>query len=370
MLNDPRKLVLLLAAVVGWSKPAQAQEFLGKSTTAQSPSDAQFLGNPPLYQYYSGLQQAKHEYEQALPPDPFGIERFHQPTPVRGAHFTGDNYSLNTRPDTPTMGIRLDTTYSFLRETNVMVAMSEHQTVVGAGATLLPIQTPCWLIGVRALGVYADNQTMIEDEPGASFDLFFGTRYKTVYMKVGALWDNHDDFQKVGATGSLLTKVPLLGVVTVDTAFGLGTGGPDFFPMRDPRFNIRQRRVEVANYEHQIRIGKFWTENVQFGFTSNYLEFEGALDEWGAGAFANLYMGRFTLGLDITGGDEGLRGYVNLAYRWGAGDADRPRDCRLMPIDTVSWITRATDRDISVRLRESFTGPLRPFPPGIAGGAH
>src|SRR5690606_10957318 len=149
--------------------------------------------------------------------------------------------------------------------------------IAGGGVTLLPIQAPCWILGVRAIGLYADNQTMTDDAPGASFDIYYGTRYKTVYLKFGALWDYHDEFQKIGATGSLLTKVPLLGVVTVDTAFGMGTGGPRIFPERDPIFNLRRRLVEVANYEHQIRIGKFFTENVQFGFTSNYLEFEGAM---------------------------------------------------------------------------------------------
>lgn len=328
-------------------------------------------GNPALYQYY---KQVSHQSapkplrdppvpDGQLPPDPWGRQRLEMPTPVEGFGFAGQSSEgLNTSPDAKTMGIRLDTSYGLVRSLDIGGYYSEHQYVGAAGATILPFQTPCYVVGSRVLGGYTDQASMIADSGVLSVDLFFGTRYKTTYFKVGSFWDWQVDMGKVGLSFSMLGKAPILGYLTADTAFAFGTGDNQIGPEREVYFGVLPRRVESADFDMQIRVGKFLNERFQVGATGNYYEFEFAWQEWGAGAFANIYLGRVRFGLDVTGGDEGLRGYTTMAIGWGAPREERPQDCRFIPIDTVAWVTRVTDRDISVRLRESFTGRLPPAP--------
>lgn len=328
-------------------------------------------GNPALYEYYrqvshqsapKPLREPKEPSGQ-LPPDPWGRQRLELPTPVAGHGFAGQSpLGLNTSPDAKTMGIRLDTTYGLIRSIDIGGYYSEHQHLGAVGGTILPFQSPCCVIGTRVLGAYTDQLSMVADTGALSVDLFWGTRYKTTYLKVGPFWDWQIDVGKVGVAFSMLAKAPIIEFITVDSAFGFGVGDNLIGPETDPYFGIYPRRVESADFDMQIRVGTFLSERVQVGVTGNYYDYEFNYHEWGAGAFANIYVGRVRFGLDVTGGDEGLRGYTTMSFGWGASRTDRPQDCRFIPVDTVAWVTRATDRDISVRLRETFTGNPPPAP--------
>lgn len=313
----------------------------------------------------SGFQPVAHQEHMSnpFPPDPKGPRRMELPTPVEGFGLAGaPKGALNTSPDPLTMGIRLDTSFPLLRSLDVGGFYSEHQDVGAFGLTLLPIQTPCWIVGTRLLGTRIENLSMLGDSNGLSIDSYVGSRYKMTYFKVGSFWDWQDAFGKIGLSASVLTKVPILGFLTTDSAFAWGLGDPRFGPTRDLFFGVNPRRVANADFDMQIRVGKFFTENLQIGGTGNYYEFEFNYQEWSAGGFANIYWGRFRFGLEVTGGDEGLRGFSTLSVNWGPARENRPQDCRFIPVDTVAWVTRATDRDISVRNRESFTGVLPPAP--------
>lgn len=298
-----------------------------------------------------------------LPPDPWGPERMALPTPVAGHGLAGvPDVALNSAPDAKTMGIRLDTSYGFLRETYFGNFISEYQYVLSAGATFLPYQSPCLILGTRILGNWNNNNSMVQDSGGLSLDVFGGTRYKGLYLKMGPLWDYQEQFSKVGFTVGTLYNVPVLGPWSSDLAVAWGSDGDVFGPTRDPINNLNLRRVEAANFDCQLRVGRFFSPYCQAGVTGNYYNWTYTSREWGAGAFLNVFFGRLMTGLDLTGGAEGLRGYVTFGYSWGAPDCEHPQDCNLIPVDTVGWVTRAVLRDPSIRLRESFTGPRRTSP--------
>lgn len=285
--------------------------------------------------------------------DPWGPQRMETPTPVANSEFAGSGCIDRAQsPDSATMGIRLDTTYTFVRETMAGVYTGEHQAVYAAGATILPLQTPCVIFGIRGLGTYADNMSITKDTEGATADFFFGTRYKRTYLKAGGFWDWQQHWGKAGATASVMTYFPLLHVVTADFNYAYGNGTMVYGPNTATGY----RQVLNADYTGELRLGKFFCRELQAGFTGRYLDYNGKIrGELSFGAFANVYLWRMILGTDLTGGDEGLRGYATVSFGWGCAPSRHPQDARLAPVDTVSWITRPTDRDISVQLREWWT---------------
>lgn len=298
-------------------------------------------------------------YNELTPGDVMADQaRNAQPTPTPGYGFDGNSsYNLSTDPGSTTTGIRLDTAYGLARNVETAMYLSELQDTTLTGMTVLPYQSPCSVVGIRGMGGYADNMSVSSDTGVYSIDAFFGTRYKKLYHKIGAFIDGYDHWKKVGLAYSALTDLPILGVVTVDTAFGFSASS-DSFNTNIRGYDFRSLRVEQTKTDYQIRVGKFWNEWVQTGFTGNYYPFDYVPDEWGAGGFMNLYLGRYQISGDVTGGKEGLRGYVKLAINWGYLPSQRPRDCNLVGVDPVAWVTRATDRDQSVRLRDSLTGPI------------
>lgn len=281
------------------------------------------------------------------------------PTPSPGYGMNGvSNYNLSTDPASSTVGVRLDTAFGVMRNIETAAFLSEHQFVTLTGLTILPWQTPCSVVGLRTLGGYADNMSMTSDNGGYSIDLFFGTRYKKLYHKLGFFIDDYDRWKKIGLAYSALTELPIVGTVTLDSAFGFSASDDEFFlDDRDPD-TFQARRVEQTEVDYQIRVGKFWCECFQSGLTGNYYPYDFHRDEYGAGLFGSLYLGRFTITTDVTGGNEGLRGYVRLGLTWGKNSQNRVRDCRVSDVDAVAWVTRATDRDQSVRLRETYSGPI------------
>lgn len=360
----------MLAALVALAgllaSSACADEIYDPSLTrafASSADDA--AGVDPriaLTNYYNARADQRMQTAPQPPPDPYGPQRMLEPTPNPGYGLHGvDHTAYNTASDAKTVGIRLDTSYGVLRETHVGVYSSEYQTVTGGGFTILPYQSPCLIMGTKILGNFISNNAMVANDGGFSLDFYLGTRYKELYFKIGPIWDYQGQFSKVGIAPAILTNIPVVGNMTFDMAFAWGQGNDVFGPTFDPINNLIQRRVEVAKFDGQIRVGKFLSPYCQVGGTGNWYQWSTVPDEWGGGAFTNLYWGRFMLGLDLTGGTEGLRGFAQVGYSWGSRPCDHPQDCRFIPLDTVAWITRAVNRDISLRLRDSFTGPLRPL---------
>lgn len=336
----------------------------------QSEADAAFLrmaATQAETSFGPSMTDARLRHASYEPSDPametYSQSAMQQPTPSAGHGFHGvPNGNLSTQDPSPTVGPRLDTTYWLVREFEVGGYLSEHQHVAIGGPTILPIQTPCWLFGVRGMGGYVTNLSYTDSEEVYTIDAFFGTRYKTLYSKVGFLMDDFQRHRKIGITASALTELPALGTWTADFACGFRNREDEIFPDERWPLTLRSRRVEQADHDVQVRIGKFVRENIQMGFTYNYYDFDFTPDDSGYGAFGNFYCGRFRFGWDITGGTEGLRGYLRLAYSFGAHPCDAPRDCRVNNVDAIAWISRATDRDVSIRLRESFTGPPPALP--------
>jgi hypothetical protein len=325
------------------------------ATTLDAPVGDPAAGRLP-YQYH---QPVRHDGRgDTLQPDPWGPQRFRLPTYINDHGYYGaPAVAHNTRPDPHTLGIRLDTSYGLLREITGAEYLSEHQNLSAGSVTILPYQSPCFLLGFRAMGGYADNHSVTDDSETLTLDLYAGTRYKSLYFKTGAFWDTQDHFGKVGLTFSAMSNLPILGVWTVDSAFAFGSGA-DQFSM--PNVAFMSRRVETADLDAQIRLGRYLTPCLQLGCTGNYSTYDFLNEEWGAGAFCNLTFGRLRITLDVTGGDEGLRGFTSFAWSFGKRGCDHPQDCRYGAIDTVSWVSRVADRDPSIRLRESFTGPFLP----------
>jgi hypothetical protein len=293
-----------------------------------------------------------------LPPDPFGPQRLHMPIPSRNDDFAGGTEkNIDTRPDARGIGPRLDSSYTFFREWEVGYYGSEHQHVTAAAISWLPIQTPCWVVGARTGLSWNFNTGVADDMIGATTDLFWGTRFGHTYFKIGYFCDWTSDFRKHGIESSILTKLGPLGNVTFDGAFGFGAGD-DIFESRHPLTNLA-RRTEIARDDFQIRVGKFLSPYFQTGLSGAWTNFATSENEFSGGLFANWFVGRTTLSVDLTGGTSGLRGYLVCGFNWGGGaniDAHPIDPYFDNPIDTTSWVTRATRRDITMKLRESETG--------------
>jgi hypothetical protein len=314
-----------------------------------------------LYNQYSQGMQGMHGGPATepgrMPPDPFGPQRLHMPLPSRNSDFAGGS-SLNvpSDPAQKSLGIRLDTSYTFFREFEVGYYGSEHQHVQAAALSFLPIQTPCWVVGARFGLGYNGNTGVNEDIVGATSDLFWGARIGHSYLKVGYFCDWTSEYRKHGVSGSLLTKLGPLGNFTFDGAFGYGAGSDEFI---NPTNIGLFRRVEIAERDTQIRVGKFLSSYFQTGLSGAWTNYRTAEDEYSGGLFANWFIGRVTVSADVTGGTSGLRGYLVLGFNWGGGaniDAHPIDPAYSNPIDTTSWVTRATRRDITMKLRETNTG--------------
>ena len=377
MVNDSRTLLVLLAAL-GLSASAHAQQLFGDPTNAgymdaegwRSPEITAAAGvqtepsqESILYNYYQNdsLQNAYYPQPEVSSLPPGLVEEEVAPSlPSFGRSFrAGDHTTLAVNGGlSGTVGARLDTSYRFLRDMSAGAYMSEHQSVFTSGFTALPLQTPTTTLGLQWRGTYIENNSMTNDEWGFSIDAFAATRYKSTYLKVGPFYDYQNHFGKVGPAFSMLTNLPLVSDVTIDSAFGIGLGNDEISA-------DLTRRVEVADLDAQLRVGRYWAPNFQAGFSGNYLTFDYTEDEWGAGAYSNIDLGRFQIGLDVTGGKGGLRGYANVSLSWGRPEAEHPFDPRHPEVDTVAWVTRPTLRDVSVRLRESDANLV---PSGGTGG--
>lgn len=353
-----QRLSVLLVLAIG--ARASAHEPGGTVRPAAGTGQARATDQAALYSHYTqtNLQLPPINGPAYPPPDPNGAARLHQPTPVGDFAFqTGHPVAYNTNPDAKTTGIRLDDSYGLLREIEEGSYISEYQFVQATGATVLPFQSPCWLIGLRGMADYVSNNSVTSDAVGTTLDLYTGTRYKATYLKFGYLWDWQDHYDKMGFTFSAMTNWPIVHNLTFDMATSFGSGADRFGPERDTIFR-RLRRVEVADDDVQIRVGKFLTPTWQVGWAGTLATYQFSDDEFSSGLFSQSDFGRTRVGIEFAVGDMGARGFVTVGFSWGAHPDKHPRDVNYGGIDTVAWVTRPTLRDISVRLRDTFTGPL------------
>lgn len=343
MSREPRRLPFTGAIVL--------LALCGSSALAQMPAEM------PFGAYGEPLAAAEWNAGPLWPPGagpacPIGhpcgspAESLHIPMHERGIHPASrpalggpHRFIFNQSGYSSTTGIRLDTSYRLVRETSGFSTINEEQVVSGGGVTILPYQSPCVIAGFRCLGEYVHHRTTSLDDGGLALDGYLGTRYKTLYLKGGLFWDRQRAHERVGATVGALTTFPCLGNLSIDAAFG-------FDPKGDVLTNL-----EVTDNDLQLRIGTFVTPHLQVGGTGRLLEFSRSRDEYGTGMFMNLYHGRWILGVDVTGGEEGARGFVHLAFSWGPHPANHPRDVEFDGIDTVGWLTRAVDRDLAIPIR-------------------
>lgn len=293
-----------------------------------------------------------------FPKDVYG-NQMGMPTPTSQADYNGPLYCQNDgRPDNRA-GIRLDKAYGLIRDTEFNFYGSEQQYATAAGGTILPYQSPCLMVGWRGLGVWWDNNGNFRDLSGFSSDLFVGTRYKGFYSKVGGFWDWMDEFQKGGLEYSCLTDLGPIRNVTCDFAVGW-SNQTDQYTSAFGNIPSRFQRIQMPDEDYQLRIGKYFTTYCQAGYSGSYFTYRNTEDENYHGAFANFYVWRMLLSLDLRGGTQGLRGFASIGLNWGAKYSCRPIDCNHGGVDTLTWLSAPTVRDISIPLRSSFTGPLVP----------
>ena len=370
------------AAPVGYGSPAGYPAGYGNPTDPYycppgSAPPAGHLGmtQPPLYavgmspemiaQYNSGTYGQLQVGQ--IPSPVLGEARLHQPTPTPGYGFDGvsDINRLTGDRLYNTIGIRLDKSYDLVREVETGVYLSESQHVFNGGVTILPYQSPCWIMGMRLLGGYVTNAS-IEDDTGAlSIDLWGGTRYKSLYVKSGGFWDGQESWGKAGFTASFLFDPLFMDNMVIETAFGYGYGGPEIGPEVNFDTTGRFKVVDEPDLDMQVRFGSYLSQFVEAGISLHHIRYDRTYDEFNTGGYFNFYMGETRLGIDFTGGDTGPRGYVTLAYNWGGPKWQNLRDCNYQNVDTVAWLTRHTMRDVTVQLREDDGGP---FPLPVAPG--
>ena len=295
--------------------------------------------------------------------DPFGPQRMAMPSlGLEREHAGGTMRNEILRPDSETLGIRLDSSYTLIREIELGGYFSERQEIAVLGGTLLPFQAPGWLVGFRGAATINGNGSDTVNLVGASTDTFLSTRYKHSYYKLGFLMDYTSKNQMFGGTFAALTRLPLIGNMTFDGAFSSGSGSDDNRLPLDP-LTGRRTRVEVARSNFQMRVGKYVTNWYQTGLSASVTNFTNVNDQSQYGVWANWFHGGKTIGWDVAGGRGGLRGYVTLGLNWGGGkNIDlHPIDTGYdNPIDTVSWATRAPRRDPTIQLRSSNTGDPLP----------
>ncbi len=280
-------------------------------------------------------------------------------SPDPGGYSMGAGFSLN-----PNAG------GLYIRDLQAAVYTNQEQTVVNAGTTFTLYSNDYFGIGGRALlGGTVDDD--VQDELHFSGDAFAGVRLPgEIWLKGGFLYDTQDNFYKIGPSAGLVLMADAKHPVTVDFAYGFGAG------------NVRENQshtgiLAVADDDIQLRVGTFVSPMLQVGMSGNWSRWddEQFTDDQGIGGFARINIADLQLTVDVTEGDLGTRGFVNVAYvfggphrrSWrqpsdGSGFVDQPRD----------WLTRPVMRDTSLRVQQVIARqdgggqlPNPPIPPPI-----
>ena len=253
----------------------------------------------------------------------------------------------------------------YLRDLQAAVYSNPEQTVVNAGSTFTLYTSDHFGIGGRALlGATVDDD--LQDEIFFSGDAFAGLRLPgEIWLKGGFLYDMQDDFYKYGPTFGAVIMADAKHPITVDFAYGMGQG--------DIRLNqARTGFLGVADDDVQLRVGTYLSPAMQIGLSGNWARWDNDLftDDSGIGGFTRMSIADLDITVDVTSGNLGTRGFVNVAYvfggpnrrSWRHEDAcpyvDRPQD----------WLTRPVIRDVSLRVQEAIVVTPGPVPPPVPPG--
>lgn len=260
----------------------------------------------------------------------------------------------------------------YVRDLQAAVYSSQDQTVVNAGSTLSLFSNERFGVGGRALfGATVDDN--LQDELHFSGDAFVGVRLPgETWLKGGFLYDTQDSFYKYGPTFGAVLLADAKHPLTVDFAYGMGKG--DNRPGQNG-VGI----LGVADDDVQLRVGTYLSPTLQLGLSGNWARWDDTRfeDGEGIGGFARISIADLDVTVDVTDGDLGTRGFVNVAYVFGGPHRKdwRNRSARSFVDRPQDWMTRPVARDTSLRVQRFVeevppggrpgdgTGP-RPLPPG------
>jgi hypothetical protein len=254
----------------------------------------------------------------------------------------------------------------YFRDLQAAVYTNTGQTVVNAGTTFSLWSNETWAVGGRALlGATVDHN--LQDEIHFSGDAFAGFRLPgEIWLKGGFMYDGQDSFYKYGPTFAAVFRGDAAHPITLDAAYGIGQG--------DVRVNQdRTGLLAIADHDLQVRLGTYLSPMMQLGVTGMWARWDNEFfkNDTGIGGFARMSIADLEITVDVTDGDLGTRGFVNVAYVFGGpqrkswrepaacGYVDRPED----------WLTRPVIRDTSLRVQQvlglNLPGVRPPFVPPV-----
>ncbi len=279
-------------------------------------------------------------------------------SPNAGSYGGGGSFSLNPSPP--------GSSFMYFRSLQSAVYVNPQQTVVNAGSTFTLFSNDHVGIGGRALlGATIDDN--LHDNFHFAGDAFAGVRLPgEIWLKGGLLYDRQNDFYKIGPTFGAVFLADAPHPITLDFAYGIGRGSP--------RLNLlKNGQIAVADDDVQLRIGSYLSPMMQLGLSGNWARWDDPrfTDDSGIGGFTRINVADLQITVDVTSGNLGTRGFVNLAYVFGGPQ----RRCRQRPEGRVfvdcpeDWLTRPVIRDVSLRVQQvvGVPGANAATPPG--GGA-
>ena len=241
--------------------------------------------------------------------------------------------------------------FGLLRGIDAGVYANDDQTVFSGGATLGLYDVGHFFVGTRVLGnavVYPEGPTA----GGLSVDVFASKRVDLYgwehYFKVGYFYDGQREIRRHGpeVAGILFTN-DRLPDLTFDIAVGIGNGSG----------MVEDQFVQAAEVETQLRGGLQFTEWLNLGVRGTFAKFDdpGFRDVGDFGGYGSIDLGNILLNVDVGGGRDNARGFINLVWQPDYGYPARHPRVPTTITQTghdqkyAGWMSRPVLRDISMR---------------------
>jgi hypothetical protein len=382
-------LALVLCAVPAGT--ALAQEGGGGFTPPWSMGDPTGSGwIDPREAAFSSMSTDPYGFDPVYNPQGYNSQGYSQPGGLSyGASLGRANVSFSGNPNPGAYGAGFnvsgrggsggggqggspngrDPVWSDVRDFQFGAYSSETQTVLNAGGTLAFTYEDEHAVAGRALlgGAFGD---LAEDTYHFSGDLFVGTQTEVLgdhWLKGGLLYDQQDQFSKLGPELGVLLFAESRRPVSVDLAYGIGNGDPQM---------AGATLTSVADDDLQLRVGTFFGPYVQLGVTGTWYSWDDELleDVNGYGGFATLNLDFLQLTFDLTTDDLGTRGFANVALTTGAWSIrDRDKNGRLdgqgpqRVVHPRDWLTRPVIRDVSLRMQSRVLSAAEAVAAGVPG---
>ncbi len=362
------RCVMGMVACLLMGQFAGAQDLPASSETIATPNkvfDAPqtFKAPPPVYVPADAPQQQ----QDLLPAN--GTQEQGALRNVSFSHAVGDlgTMSVFGSPDPTSLGGGASfslspTSLLYVRDLQAGVYTNPGQTVVNAGTTFSVFSNDHMAVGGRAL-LGANLNKNLQDQMHFSGDAFGALCLPgETWLKGGFLYDTQNDFYKFGPTFGAVIMADARHPITVDFAYGMGRG-------QDRLNQAKTGILAVAKDDVQLRVGTYLSPMMQAGLSGNWARWDqpGFQNGSGIGGFTRISIADLDITVDVTNGNLGTRGFVNVAYVFGgpqrrdwrnrntSGFADRPQD----------WLTRPVMRDSSLRVQQVLG---RSLPSGGNGG--